>query len=150
MLMHSMLFTNIQLDDFALTLARFMERLQLEDAEEHDWIMMAVVNVATLLEYGKPMGVLRSTEGIGSGATVGKDVPSAVQAAAASAKVNMLAKKVVEMEVDDTEDDVQSPIMRDDKNINMKGNGVLNVSPMLSNALLLYITSCIILRKFHQ
>lgn len=133
-LMHGMLFTNIQLDDFAPTLARFMERLQLEGAEERDWIMMAVVNVAALLEYGKLTGVLRNTGGIGSGTTLGKDAPSAAQAAAASAKVNMLAKRVDEMEVDDTEDGVHSPVMRGDEDINMKGNGVLNVSPMLSNA----------------
>ena len=41
-LLHGMLFTNIQLDDFKPALARFMERLRLEGAEEREWIMMAV------------------------------------------------------------------------------------------------------------
>lgn len=131
-LLHGMLFTGVQLDDFPPTLARFMERLQLEGAEERDWIMMAVVNITALLEFGKPTGVLRSTGGIGSGAT-GRDASSAAQAAAATAKVNMLVKKVDEMEVDDAEDAGTSPVMREQE-INMKGNGVLNVSPLLANA----------------
>ncbi|KAL5511564.1 hypothetical protein ACEPAH_4781 [Sanghuangporus vaninii] len=128
-LLHGMLFTGVQLDDFLPTLARFMERLQLEGAEERDWTMMAVVNITALLEYGKPTGVLRSTGGVGSGAA-NKDMSSAAQAAAASAKVNMLVKKVDEMEVDDAEDGGTSPAMRDQE-INVKGSGVLNVSPLL-------------------
>lgn len=47
-LLHGMLFTNIQLDDFYPTLSRFLERLEIEGAEERDWIMMAVVNVCHL------------------------------------------------------------------------------------------------------
>ena len=39
--LHSMLFTNIQLDDFQPTLAQFIEHLEIEGAEEHEWIMMA-------------------------------------------------------------------------------------------------------------
>jgi hypothetical protein len=58
MLLHGMLFTNIQLDDFQSTLACLMEWLQIEDVEECNWIMMAVINVSSVLEYGKPMGVL--------------------------------------------------------------------------------------------
>ncbi|RDB24144.1 hypothetical protein Hypma_008825 [Hypsizygus marmoreus] len=57
-LLHGMLFTHIQLDDFAPTLARFIERLEIEDAEERDWLMMGVINVASLFEYGKPGSVL--------------------------------------------------------------------------------------------
>ena len=43
-LLHGMLFTNIQLDDFKPVLDRFMERLRLEGAEEREWIMMAVTD----------------------------------------------------------------------------------------------------------
>ena len=41
--LHGMLFTNIQFDDFSLTLARFLECIEIEGAEEHEWIMMAVM-----------------------------------------------------------------------------------------------------------
>ncbi|EIW85261.1 hypothetical protein CONPUDRAFT_141912 [Coniophora puteana RWD-64-598 SS2] len=58
-LLHGMLFTNIQLDDFQPTLARFLERLEIEGAEEREWIMMAVINISSLLEYGRPSGLLR-------------------------------------------------------------------------------------------
>ncbi|KAI5124523.1 hypothetical protein M0805_003047 [Coniferiporia weirii] len=135
MLLHGMLFTNVQLDDFLPTLARFMERLQLEDAEERDWIMMAVINVTALLGYGKPTGFLRSTGGIGGGAGASKDTSSAAQAAAASAKVNMLVRRVDEMEVDDTEGGAASLDMRPDIDDGQtKTNGILNVSPVLVNA----------------
>lgn len=60
-LLHGMLFTHIQLDDFHPTLARFLERLQLDGAQERDWVMMAVVNVGALLEYGKSDALLRPT-----------------------------------------------------------------------------------------
>ena len=96
--------------------------------------MMAVVNTASILEYGKPTGVLRSTGGIGSGAGA-KDNSTAAQAAAATAKVNMLVKKVDEMEVDDDGDNMVSkpqPIEEDE--INVKSNGVLNVSPVVSHS----------------
>lgn len=132
-LMHGMLFTNVQLDDFHPTLARFMERLRLEGAEEREWIMMAVVNIAAVLEYGKASGVLRSTGGIGSGGGSSKDVSTAAQAAAASARVNMLVKKVDEMEVDDNEG-VMPPIAEsriDEEEMDVRSNGVLNVSPIL-------------------
>jgi protein SMG6 len=65
-LLHGMLFTNIQLDDFQPTLARFIERLEIEDAEEREWAMMAVVNISAMLEYGKPSGVLRKRGGVGA------------------------------------------------------------------------------------
>lgn len=125
MLLHGMLFTNIQLDDFKPVLARFMERLRLEGAEEREWIMMAVTNIASLLEYGKPTGVLRRTGGIG-----GKDMSSAAQAAAANVKVNMLTQKVDEMEVDDVDNGTSAA----HRTVNIKGNGVLNVSPHASHA----------------
>lgn len=65
-LLHGMLFTNIQLDDFQPTLARFLERLDIEGAEEREWIMMAIINIASVLEYGKPSGLLRRMGGVGS------------------------------------------------------------------------------------
>ncbi|KAJ8463961.1 hypothetical protein ONZ45_g17401 [Pleurotus djamor] len=65
-LLHGMLFTNIQLDDFQPTLARFLEKLELEDAEEREWIMMAVINVGAVFEYGKPNSVLSKAGVAGS------------------------------------------------------------------------------------
>ncbi|KAG6379155.1 hypothetical protein JVT61DRAFT_11595 [Boletus reticuloceps] len=65
-LLHGMLFTNIDLDDFAPTLSRFLERLEIEGAEERQWIMMAVTNDGALLEYGRPGGVLRRAGGTGT------------------------------------------------------------------------------------
>ena len=63
-LLHGMLFTNIQLDDFQSILARFIERLELDGAQEREWIMMAVVNIGAVFEYGRPGGILRRTSGI--------------------------------------------------------------------------------------
>ena len=63
-LLHGMLFTNIQLDDFQSTLSRLSERLQIEEVEERDWMMMAVVNIGSLLEYGRPTAVLKQISGI--------------------------------------------------------------------------------------
>jgi protein SMG6 len=66
-LLHGMLFTNIQLDDFQPTLAQFIERLEIEDAEECEWIMMGIVNIASVMEYyGRPEGVLRKVGCVGS------------------------------------------------------------------------------------
>jgi len=65
-LIHGMLFTNIQLDDFQPTLSRFMERLQIEGAEEREWIMMAIINIGAVLEYGKNTGVLKRVGCFGS------------------------------------------------------------------------------------
>lgn len=45
-----MLFTNIQLDDFQPTCAHSLEWLIIEGAEEREWIMMAIVNVTSVLE----------------------------------------------------------------------------------------------------
>jgi protein SMG6 len=63
-LLHGMLFTNIQLDDFQSTLSRLLERLQIEEIEERDWMMMAVVNIGSVLEYGRPTAVLKQISGI--------------------------------------------------------------------------------------
>ncbi|KAJ7442190.1 hypothetical protein B0H11DRAFT_2348588 [Mycena galericulata] len=61
-LLHWMLFTNIELDNFAPILARFIERLEIEGAEERKWIMMAVVNVCAVLEKAGGVGT-RDTSG---------------------------------------------------------------------------------------
>jgi protein SMG6 len=63
-LLHGMLFTNIQLDGFQSTLSRLLERLQIEEVEERDWMMMAVVNIGSVLEYGRPTAVLKQISGI--------------------------------------------------------------------------------------
>lgn len=65
-LLHGMLFTNIQLDDFTSTLARFLERLEIEGAQERDWIMMAVLNIGAIMEYGRQNSVLRRIGGVGA------------------------------------------------------------------------------------
>ena len=63
-LLHGMLFTHIQLDDFQSTLSRLLERFQIEEVEERDWMMMAVVNIGSILEYGRPTAVLKQISGI--------------------------------------------------------------------------------------
>ncbi|KAA1471246.1 hypothetical protein DENSPDRAFT_776086 [Dentipellis sp. KUC8613] len=65
LLLHGMLFTNIQLDDFAPTLARLMERLAIEDPEEREWTMMAAINISAILEFGK-QGTMYRTGALGS------------------------------------------------------------------------------------
>ena len=67
-LLHGMLFTHIQLDDFTGTLARFLERLEMEgdNIEEREWIMMGVVNLGAILEYGRASGVIRRSGGLGT------------------------------------------------------------------------------------
>jgi len=59
LLLHGMLITHVQLDDFAPSHARFVERLALEGAEEREWIMMALINIGALFEYGRHDGALR-------------------------------------------------------------------------------------------
>ncbi|KZW03995.1 hypothetical protein EXIGLDRAFT_709495 [Exidia glandulosa HHB12029] len=63
--LHGMLFTHIQLDDFDIVLARFLEKLQLDSIEEREWIMMGVTNLAAVLDYGRSSGVLRKTGAFG-------------------------------------------------------------------------------------
>ncbi|KAI0055170.1 hypothetical protein BV25DRAFT_1932002 [Artomyces pyxidatus] len=53
-LLHGILFTLVQLDDFSPTLARLLERLAIDAPETPEWTMMAIVNIGALLEYGKP------------------------------------------------------------------------------------------------
>ncbi|KAG5645823.1 hypothetical protein DXG03_005164 [Asterophora parasitica] len=72
-LLQGMLFTHIQLDDFTPTLARFIERLSMEDLDEREWIMMGVINVAAIFEFGRPgsvLGRVGGKEGVSAAATV--------------------------------------------------------------------------------
>ena len=68
--LHGMLFTKIQLDDFPSVMSRYMERLE-EDASldgvsrkatitQVDWMLMATVNIAAILQYGAATGVIRT------------------------------------------------------------------------------------------
>jgi protein SMG6 len=70
-LLHGMLFTNIQLDDFHPTLARYLERLQLDGAQEREWIMMAVVNIAAILQYGKNEALIKPASATAAGESSG-------------------------------------------------------------------------------
>ncbi|BGP48819.1 hypothetical protein JCM10450v2_004695 [Rhodotorula kratochvilovae] len=65
--LHGMLFTKIGLDDFSPALARLVERLEVEQRAapqgdepltDAEWAMLAVVNVAALLQYGADDAVL--------------------------------------------------------------------------------------------
>jgi protein SMG6 len=57
----SQLFTRIDLDQVQPNLARFIERLELDEpsGEEGEWVMMAVFAIGSLLEFGKPDDVIR-------------------------------------------------------------------------------------------
>ena len=63
-LLHGMLFTKIQLEGFHPTLSRLLDRLQIEEIEERDWMMMAVINIGSVLEYGRPTAVLNGISDI--------------------------------------------------------------------------------------
>ncbi|KAF5387074.1 hypothetical protein D9615_001809 [Tricholomella constricta] len=72
-LLQGMLFTHIQLDDFTPTLARFVERLSMEDLDEREWIMMGIINVAAIFEFGRPgsvLGRVGGKEGVSPAATI--------------------------------------------------------------------------------
>jgi hypothetical protein len=66
-LLHGMLFTNIQLDDFRGMLACFLERLEMEGEgiEECEWVMMGVINLGAVLEYGRASSIIRRMGGFG-------------------------------------------------------------------------------------
>ena len=69
--MHGMLFTKIQLDDFPMVFERFLERLEEDTHEDNDngtsrrqiketeWILMANVNIAALMQYGSDESLLK-------------------------------------------------------------------------------------------
>lgn len=73
-LLHGMLFTNIQLDDFQPTLSRYLERLQLDGAQEREWIMMGVVNVAAIMQYGKNDALIKPATAAAAGDSVGNSM----------------------------------------------------------------------------
>ncbi|WVQ80739.1 hypothetical protein IAT38_002844 [Cryptococcus sp. DSM 104549] len=67
--LHGMLFTRIELDNFPSVMSRYMERLE-EDASldgvsrkatitQVDWMIMASVNIAAVLQYGASSGLVR-------------------------------------------------------------------------------------------
>lgn len=60
------LFTRIDLDQVQPNLARFIERLELDEpsGEEAEWIMLAVLAISSLLEFGKLDGVIRKACGL--------------------------------------------------------------------------------------
>lgn len=61
--LHGMLFTRVQLDDFPSLLQRFSDRLGPafggSAVSQVDWMIMAAINTAAVLQYGAPDGVLR-------------------------------------------------------------------------------------------
>jgi protein SMG6 len=118
-LLHGMLFTNIQLDDFAPILARLLERLGIEEPEGREWTMMAVINIGALLEYGRPQGVLRRTGVLGP-----QDRTPIVVPAAGKVKLARKPQADERMDVDGDEhkrsSDVEAPNPR--------------ISPVLSDA----------------
>lgn len=126
-LLRGMLFTGVRLDDHDLTLSLFMERLRLEDAEERDWIMMAVINIATILESGEPNGFLHATGGM---AALQRTPDDRASCCCVSSK-NMVVKKMDEMEVDDDLVDLDKDMTAE---INVKQNSVLNISSLLSQS----------------
>jgi protein SMG6 len=63
-LLHGMIFTKIQLDDFDDIFARFFERLEedrlgTKSLPQVEWVMMGVINLAACLQYGVEDGLLR-------------------------------------------------------------------------------------------
>jgi protein SMG6 len=101
-LLHGMLFTNIQLDDFTGTLGRFLERLEMEGdgVEEREWVMMGMINIGAVLEYGRASSIVRRAGGFGGGPNAG------------SAGVKVMVKRAttiaedeeMKMDVDDSAD----------------------------------------------
>jgi protein SMG6 len=94
LLLHGMLFTHIQLDDFAATHARFVERLALEGAEEREWIMMAVVNLGAVLEYGRADGGVKNAA---SAAGLGGRIQTT-----SDKRVTAVVSRTEELKIDDS------------------------------------------------
>ena len=59
----------------------FIERLEIEGAEEREWIMMAIINICAVLEYGRASSLLRRVGCFGS-----KEGPQAAAAMRVMAK----------------------------------------------------------------
>jgi len=118
-LLHGMLFTNIQLDDFTPTLARFLERLEIEDAEERQWIMMAVINISAIMEYGGP-SVLRKVGGLGVSREINGVTP-----------IRVVAKRSPVIHHEDVREDRQMDVDAESPRVS---SAAAHVSPALSDA----------------
>ncbi|KAI8998858.1 hypothetical protein BD414DRAFT_476257 [Trametes punicea] len=120
--LHGMLFTNIQLDDFKRVLERFQEKLQIgdgEQVEEREWIMMALINIGSLLEYGRPTAVLRRVAGIETRMPGAPGASPVLANGATAGKIKVLMAKRLDgdhskMEIDEEDVDVdrlvESPV----------------------------------------
>ncbi|KAI0349010.1 hypothetical protein OH77DRAFT_263478 [Trametes cingulata] len=95
----------------ALTLLSPRSLTEGEQVEEREWIMMALINIGSLFEYGQPTAVLRRVAGIET-RTPGAPGASPILANGATAgKIKVLMAKRLEgdhskMEVDDEDVDV--------------------------------------------
>jgi protein SMG6 len=100
-----MLFTNIQLDDFTGTLARFLERLEMEGEgiEEREWVMMGVINLGAVLEYGRASSVIRRMGGFG-GVKDGTNLGSAGVRVVVKRATTIAEDEKTKMDVDDGSD----------------------------------------------
>jgi protein SMG6 len=136
-----MLFTNIQLDDFQPTLARFIERLEIEGAEEREWVMMAVINVSSVLEYGKPSGILKK-----NGAVGGKGEG---MTGIAGMRV-MMAKRVIEEEKMDVDGDNISPIIQQHSPTSLHADAADGTELPVSFKLALQLTFAMLTHVLHN
>ncbi|KAI9064193.1 hypothetical protein FKP32DRAFT_1603074 [Trametes sanguinea] len=113
--LHGMLFTNIQLDDFKRVLERFQEKLQIgdgEQVEEREWIMMALINIGSLFEYGRSTAVLRRVAGTETRPPGAPGTSPILANSATAGKIKVLMNKRLDgdhskMEVDDEDVDVE-------------------------------------------
>ena len=64
-----LLFTRIDLDQVLPNLGRFIERLELDHfaVTEHEWIMMAILGIGSILEFGKADAKVRKAGGLAGG-----------------------------------------------------------------------------------
>lgn len=93
--------------------------------------MMAVVNLAAVLEYGRPNAVLRRISGIGGReAMIGRATASPAVAHSAAGKVKLMSKKA---EDDDKKMDIDGEEPGDVQSLEQKSSP-MRVSPALSDA----------------
>ncbi len=64
-----LLFTRIDLDQVRPNLGRFIERLELDHfaVAEHEWVMMAILGIGSILEFGKADAKVRKAGGLAGG-----------------------------------------------------------------------------------
>jgi protein SMG6 len=100
-----MLFTNIQLDDFTGTLARFLERLEMEGegVEEREWVMMGITNLGAVLEYGRASSVVRRAGGFG-GVKEGTNLGSTGVKVVVKRATTIVEDEETKMDIDDGPD----------------------------------------------